>query len=172
MCRFLPPPVKGIEGEREVNKGLIALLSGVVVATLAVAGCGGGDDEVTVSSLTKAEFIKKADAACKKSEDRIQADFAAYATKHKDITKPTEADYAELIDVVLVPNVEQEAEDIRSLGAPSGDEDQVEAMLDALEESIEKAEDEPKVLISDSTKIFGESSKLAKDYGLKVCGTR
>jgi hypothetical protein len=155
-----------------VNNKLIALLAGVVAAALAVAGCGSGGDEVTASSLTKAEFIKKADAACKKSEDQIQADFAAYAKKHKDITKPTEADYAELIDVVLVPNVEQEVEDIRSLGAPSGDEDQVEAMLDALDEGIERAEDEPKVLISNSTKIFGKASKLAEDYGLKICGTR
>ena len=151
---------------------LIALVAGALAIFLVVAGCGGGDSDSSTASITKAEFIKQADAACKKSEEEIQNDFAVYIKKHEDLKNPTEADYAELVETILVPNVDQEVEDIRALGAPSGDEDQVEAMLEAREESVKTAEDDPQLVLNESDKVFAKASKLAKEYGLEGCATR
>ncbi len=149
---------------------LIALLAAALAVVLAVAGCGGSDS--STASITRAEFIKKADAACRKGEEEIQKEFAVYIKGHEDVTSPTEDDYSELVETIFVPSAEQEMDEIRALGIPRGDEDQVEALLDARERSIEAAKDEPKALISNSKKIFGEASKLANDYGLKDCGNR
>jgi hypothetical protein len=151
----------------QVGKQLIVLVALALAAALVVAGCGSSD-----SSISKAEFIKKADAACKKGEEEVQKDFGAFAKKHENVKKPTGADYAELVDVVLVENVENEVADLRALGAPEGDEKEVEAMLKAREDSIEKAQANPKAVVRGNEDIFGEASKLAKAYGLKECGNR
>jgi hypothetical protein len=156
-----------------VGKRTIVICAGVLALALIGAGCGSDDEgEVTAAEISKAEFVKQADAACKRSEKQIQEDFAAYVKDHEDIQKPTEADYAELVDVILSPNVEQEVEDIRALGAPSGDEEEIEGLLAAREESVEVAEEDPEALISNGDRIFAKSSKLAEEYGLEVCGNR
>jgi hypothetical protein len=149
-----------------MGKQLIVLVAAGLAAALVVAGCGSSD------SISKAEFIKKADAVCKKGEEEVQKDFGAFAKTHENVKKPTEADYAELVDAVLVENVEDEVDAIRALGAPEGDEKEVEAMLKAREDSIKKAQANPKAVIRGNEDIFGEASKLAKAYGLKECGSR
>ncbi|HXR30386.1 MAG TPA: hypothetical protein VN752_04545, partial [Solirubrobacterales bacterium] len=162
-------------GEREVSKQLIAVVAGALALVVLVAGCGGGDDaegEVTTASISKAEFAKQADAVCKEGEKQVEKDFSVYLKEHEDITKPTEEDYAELVEVVLAPHVEEEIDGIRELGAPAGDEDQVEELLEAREESLEAAKEEPELVVTDSTKVFGEWRKLAQTYGLEACGIR
>jgi hypothetical protein len=153
-----------------VGKHLIVLFVAALAVALVATGCGGGDSGP--ASITKAEFIEQADAACKKGEEEIQKDFAVYLQERKNQEKATAQDYAELVETVLVPNAEAEIDAIRALGAPSGDEKKVEAMLTAREESIEMSEKDPQAIIKDSKKIFGPASKLAKEYGLKTCGNR
>lgn len=156
-----------------MGKQLIAVLAGIVAVALIAAGCGSSSDktEVTASSLTKAEFIKKADAICSKGEKQIQGEFVAYATGHKEeLEEPTEESFATLADTIIVPGVEQEIEEIRSLGAPKGDEEKVEAILASLEEGIEKADGTPRVMVENTSEVFAKSGKLAKQYGLQVCG--
>jgi uncharacterized protein with von Willebrand factor type A (vWA) domain len=152
-----------------VGKQLIGLFAGLLAVGLVVTGCGGGGDSSTVT-ITKAEFVKKADAACKKGEERIQTDFRNYLKEHEELTEPTEEQFSKLVDVVLTANVEQELDEIRALGIPSGDDDQVEAFLEAREEGLEKAEAEPKAVVQGSESPFTKASKLAKEYGLKACG--
>jgi hypothetical protein len=49
-----------------------------MVIALVVVGCGGGDSSTTVGSISKEDFIVKADAICKKGTERLQkAIFAA-----------------------------------------------------------------------------------------------
>ncbi len=153
---------------------VVALITGLLAAALIWAGCGGGGDstEVTASSISKADFVKEADAACKKGEEAVQADFKTFLKENKNIQNPTETDYAGLVETVLVSNIEQEVEDIRALGAPSGDVDEVEAMLVAREEGIEEAEAQPKKAVQGNPAGFTKAGKLAQEYGLKVCGSR
>jgi hypothetical protein len=157
-----------------LSKGIPALLVGALVAMLAV-GCGGGssggDTEVTVSSMSKAEFIKKADAVCKKGSEAITADYGEFLREHKGVKNPTEALFSELVDRVVAPNLEREVEEIRALGAPKGQEARVEAVLAAVERSLTTAEEEPRNVINDMPKVFGEADKVAKQYGFRVCGS-
>jgi len=147
---------------------------------IAVAGCGGGSDDgngITASSLSKAEFIAKADAICAKGQKQVERNFGAFAKKTKlnvqQVTKnPTKAQVNGLVHAVLIPAIEQEVTEIRALGAPAGDEDKIEAMLDATEEGIATAEDLPRTVLEETSVAFGVGSRLAKEYGLTVCGQR
>ncbi|HEV7400277.1 MAG TPA: hypothetical protein VGN84_08385 [Solirubrobacterales bacterium] len=145
-----------------------------LVAVLIVAGCGGGNssDESSATSISKAVFIKKTDAVCSAGNKRMEVAFAHFLEENKNIKKPSDADYEKLVGKVLVPNVNREIKEIRAFGAPDGDEDRVSAFLEALEEGIEVAERDPKVVVSSSEAVFGIPSRLAKEYGLEVCGSR
>jgi hypothetical protein len=155
-----------------------AIVLGAVVAALFVAGCGSGDDSTTVTtgSLSKEAFVKKADAICTKGNLSMQKGFASYLRKHKKsiiaLRHPSKADYEGLIIGVLVPNLEREIDEIRALGAPSGDEKRIEEIFAAWEEGIEVAENDPAAVKHSSEAIFGVASRLAKEYGLEVCGSR
>jgi hypothetical protein len=160
-----------------MGRGVIALAA--VAATLVVAGCGGGgggDPTVTTGSLSKEAFVKKADAICTKGNARLQKGFALYLRKNKKsiiaLRHPSKADYDGLIGGVLVPNLEREIKEIRALGAPAGDEERIEAIFTAWEEGIEVAENDPNAVRHSSEAIFGIGSRLAKEYGLEVCGSR
>lgn len=151
---------------------LAAAGAGVLAIALIVAGCGGSDPSVSTSSLSKAQFIKKADAVCAQGNKRLETNFATFLQEKKNLKHPSEADFEELVGKVVVPNLKREVKELRALGAPSGDEDRVGEIITAIEEGIETAESDPKVAASSSEAVFGVSSRLSKEYGLEVCGSR
>jgi hypothetical protein len=150
----------------------IALLVGVLALPLLVAGCGGDDDSSSGPTISKAVFIKKADAVCAGGNKRLEVSFAHFLEKNKNIKHPSKADFEELVGEAVVPNLRREIKEIRALGAPDGDEDKVDGILTALEEGLETAESNPQLAAKSSEAVFGISSRLAKEYGLKVCGSR
>ena len=158
-----------------MGRGTIALAAAAV--TLLLPGCGGSDDPgVTTSTISKETFVRKVDAICEESNERVQARFSAYLKGKENLRKaikhPSKADYEVLIVKTLVPSIEREIREIRALGAPSGDEDRVGEMLTALEEGTEVAEDDPAAVTASSDAIFGIFSRLAGEYGLEACGSR
>ena len=84
------------------------------------------------SSLSKEEFIKQGRRDLHKGQ---RTDEGGFAVDLKDQHKRTSASRARPSTksssaTVLVPSVEQEIKELRALGVPSGDEEQVDAMLD------------------------------------------
>ena len=156
----------------------VAVLAGALAVVLTSAGCGGGSgSELSTSSISKAAFIKKLDAICAKGNKAAEDNFAAYAKKTNftpaEINKQmSDAEAAELAKTVLLPAVKQEVAQIRKLSVPSGDQDRIEAMLEAIEEGIETTERIPKVVLEEISVGFGVANRLAKEYGLQVCGNR
>jgi hypothetical protein len=150
----------------------ISLSIVVLSVALAVAGCGGSGDESSSISISKAAFIKKTDAVCKRGNGRMEAAFGRFLIKNKNLRRPSKDEYEALVGKVLVPNIEREIKEIRAFPVPSGDEDRVDDFLEALEEGIEVAERNPKAVVGSSEVIFGIPSRLAREYGLEVCGSR
>jgi hypothetical protein len=149
-----------------MSKGLIALAAGVLLVAL-VAGCGSSSDS---SSLTKAEFIKQADQICTKGEKSIENGAEKFAEENKvDTENPTKAQKEEVIKTVVAPDIRKQAEEIDDLGAPKGEESEVEAIVTSVEEGADELESKPAQLIEGKNPLEA-SSKLAKEYGLKVCG--
>jgi len=150
---------------------------GAMLAALLLAGCGGGDDSSGSSgSISKEEFIVKADAICKKSNKQMEAEIFKYLRKNRvkgSLRKPSVEDNEKFIEAVLIPNLEREIKELKALGVPSGDEEKVGAMISALEEGLETATNEPETVAAGSSDIiFGIASRLAGEYGLETCGSR
>jgi hypothetical protein len=159
-----------------VSKRLLVVLAAAVAALAVFAGCGSSDDsddttEATVT-VTKAQLIKQGDTICKQGDEEIEEGFERYAEEN-DIPKnkePSNEQGVEIVETVIVPNITTQAELIRGIGIPEGDEEQVEAMLDSLDEAVEEAEKDPESLFDEESDPFGDANQRAEDYGFKVCG--
>jgi hypothetical protein len=149
-----------------MRKSLYALAV-VALATIAV-GCGDSDDS---SSLSKAQFVKKGNAICTKGNEDINKGFEKFSREHKlsEQNQPNQAELAEAAEEILLPRVTEQIEALRGLGAPEGDEAKVEKILGAAEKAVEEAEEDPRSLRGSNTP-FSKPNKLAREYGLTVCG--
>jgi hypothetical protein len=152
-----------------MSKRFIALLAALAAIAMIVVGCGGGDS--SSSSLSKAEFIKQADAICEKGNEENNTEFEEFAKEHNlsEKKEPSKAVQEEAISEIVAPGVKKQIEEIDALGAPEGDEKKIEAMVGAVEEGVEEIEADPAVLIEGKNPL-AKGSKLAKEYGLKTCG--
>lgn len=152
-----------------MNKASLAVLATLVALGALVAGCGGGDDSDTTATLTKAEFIKQGDRICKEAEKQSETEAEEFAEENGfTFDKAGKEQIEEAVSEVFVPNLEQQAEDLDVLGAPEGDEKQVEEIIVSLEDAAGEIEDDPGLVFEG--RVLKEASKLAEDYGFKVCG--
>jgi len=155
-----------------VSKSLFAALAAFAAIAMIAAGCGGGGDSSSdSSSLTKAEFLKQGNAICAKGNKEINEGFEEFAKENgfSEKQQPTKAQLTEVVETVVLPKVRGQVEGIKALGAPSGEEAQVEAIVDAAEEALEKGEEEPAALASEKADPFAKANKKASAYGLVKC---
>jgi hypothetical protein len=156
-----------------LNKAFLAAVAALVALAALVAGCGSGDETTDATvTLTKAEFIKQGDAICKKGNAEIEAGFEDFSEAN-DIPQnqePSKAQGVEIVETVIVPSIKQQGEEIRALGAPEGEEKQVEDLLDSLDAAVSEAEEDPEALFGENSDPFADANQQATDYGFKVCG--
>ncbi|HEV7769779.1 MAG TPA: hypothetical protein VGO66_03855 [Solirubrobacterales bacterium] len=160
-----------------MSKRLIVLFAGVLALAI-VAGCGSSDDSTDTDTtsvdvtITKEQLIAQGDAICKQGNEEIEEGFESYAEENgiPKNQEPSDEQGVEIVETVLVPNLKTQAELIRGLGAPEGDEEQVEELLDSLDEAVETAEDDPEALFNEDTDPFGDVNQQAQDYGFSECG--
>lgn len=164
-----------------MSKRLLVLCAGLLALGLLVAGCGSSDDsttgstdggETSTASITKPELIKQGDAICTAGNEAIEEEAEAFAEENDvDTENPTTEQQEEVVTEVIVPGIEEQAEEIGALGAPSGEEDEVEAIVSAVQSAAEEAGEDPSLIIkAEGAGPFKEANKLATDYGFKVCG--
>jgi len=153
-----------------LNKAFLAAIAALVALTALVAGCGGGDETTDETvTLTKTEFIKQGDAICKQGNDESEKEAEEFAEDNDfKLEKASKKQLEEAVGEVLVPNLEQQIEELDALGAPEGDEDKVEAIIVSLEEATGEIEDDPGIVFQGD--VLKKPSKLAEEYGFKVCG--
>lgn len=152
-----------------MNKASLAVLAALVALAAIVAGCGDSDDSETTETLTKVEFIKQGDQICKEANEQSETEAEEFAEENDfTLEKASEEQIEEAVAEVLVPNLEGQAEDLEALGAPEGDEEQVEEIIVSLEDATAEIEDDPSLVFDGE--VLKEASELAEDYGFKVCG--
>jgi hypothetical protein len=150
---------------------LIGLLVGAVAIALIVAGCGSSSDETT-ASISKAEFTKQGNAICKAGNKEINEGFESFAKEsnlnHKE---PSEAQFEELAETVLIPSVSRQVKEVRALGAPEGEEGEVDEFLTNAEEALKEIEGEPSLISAEGKEEpFYTVNKEAATLGLTACG--
>jgi hypothetical protein len=153
-----------------LNKALLAAIAALVAVAAIVAGCGsGGDTTDEMVTLTKTEFIKQGDAICKQGNEASEKEAEEFAEDNDfKLEKASKEQLEEAVSEVLVPNLEGQIEELEALGAPKGDEGKVEAIVSSLEEATSEIEDDPGLVFQGD--VLKKPSKLADDYGFKVCG--
>ena len=155
---------------------LIALLAALGAIALLVAGCGSSDNgttDTTTASLTKAEFLKQGNAICAAGNKKLEAGFESFGKEHNlsEKKEPTEAEFEELAETVLVPGVQSQVEGLRALGTPEGDEGELDELLTSAEEAVEEVEEEPQLIAEENgEEPFSTVNKEARAYGLTTCG--
>jgi len=149
------------------------------IAAMAIAGCGGGGSSTSTTgasgasgeqgaALSKSEFLAKGNAICAKGNQEIQA---AGEKAFPQGQQPTQADEDKFATDTLIPNIQQQIDGIDALPAPSGDEDQVQAIVDAAQAALDKGKQDPSLLTGDGSDPFAQANKLADAYGLTKCGS-
>jgi hypothetical protein len=154
-------------------KRFIALLAALVAVALVVAGCGSDNSTTdTTASLTKAEFVKQGNAICKEGNEKIESEFEKFAKENNLNQKkpPTEAQIEEAAEQFLIPQIRKQVEGLRALGAPSGEEAKVNALLDDVETALEEVEEDPSLLSGEKSEPFEDVNKEARAVGLTTCG--
>jgi hypothetical protein len=164
----------------------------VVVALFAVSGCGdsdssangsdgGNEGPVTVEtgSLSKAEFVKQADAICAESRKEFDRKFLArtkaFSQELAELDPKEQEAFGDsvasaIIDTIFVPNYEKMISEVAALGVPSEGEGQVTAFTRHVEEALAKAEKNPGATFEQLTP-FDQAIKAANAYGLNGCAT-
>ncbi len=143
---------------------------GAVALVLLVVGCGSGGDSssgetASTSTLTKAQFLKLGNAICAKSNDEINAVYGKYAGK-----LPGEAKMNQVAQEIVPPVRKKVIRRLRALDPPAGEEKHVEKILAAIEEGIEKGEEDAASLRAAGPEYaFWRAYHMEIDYGLVKC---
>jgi len=129
---------------------------------LACGGCG-SDESSTTPAPTKDEFIAAANEICGAGDAEIQQ-----ATQQLD-SSASDEELEQFVTDTAIPVIEDERDQLDELGAPEGDEEEVDAILNGLDDAIAAVKADPGSALSDSGP-FDEVNQLAQDYGLTDCG--
>jgi hypothetical protein len=122
----------------------------LVAAALVMAGCGGGS-----SSVSKAEFVKAADAICRKADEaQVKALTAAEGKSEKEQIRAG------------LRTIQAAAEELAALEVPSGDEDEIAAIVAEMEAAVNKVESGSPSTLQEA---FTSVEKRAAKYGFKDC---
>jgi hypothetical protein len=159
-----------------LNKGTVFLPVALLVALLFAAGCGSsGNSEITVQtgSLSKAAFIKKADAICEAARTEFLAKYTKFLEAKTKIVnsedqQAKEVLLSEILESLLAPNIEGQITKISNLGAPSSYAPEVADFLNALQNRMEKAEDDPRGFTTTPTP-FVRAENIARKAAMNGC---
>ncbi len=129
---------------------------------------GEGASGVSGSSLSKAEYVKQANAICARDRKQRTEEITAY-TKKKNGQSEKER-LSGMVHDVYIPAMESHLANLRALGAPEGEEAQVEAILQAEEEWLDAIRGLESLAASPAiNKKIARAGELAKKFGLEEC---
>ncbi len=151
----------------------VVLMAALVVG-ICVAGCGSSSDSTsteTTAAISKAEFVAKGNAVCVKGEKAQEAEINAYVKKNGlENRQPTKAQNVEIVETILAPNIQSQIDGVKALGAPSGEEQQVNSALELSQQTLEKIEANPELAFGKQDP-FTAAGKQLHALGLKECAS-
>jgi hypothetical protein len=163
-----------------------------VLALAALApGCGSGSDEkrssttssterssaiptspatvptIPTSSIDKAEFVKQANAICKLGRVRLAGEVMAFQEKH--LNELSEKAVPGAARAVIKPALEAQINQMRSLGAPQGDADEIEKFFAALLGGADEIISKKPLTFSQAEGMLQPAGNSARRYGITQC---
>jgi hypothetical protein len=170
-----------------LTKSIALFLAATVLLGMAVAGCGGdGDDSAaatdgkkksfevqastTVSpdrSLSKTTFIAQVDRYCRQAWKEILRNYKEYS-RTLDTKLSQRQRTAQAIRLSLMAGIDFHIFDnVHFLGAPKGEEVEVEEIIGAMQEAVERGQRlDPLYSVAEVTALFSDYNQRAALYGL------
>jgi hypothetical protein len=171
-------------------KRIAALAIAVLALGLVAAGCGGDDDETTSSTTSSsttsgtsgtsgasgaadaspehAAFIKEADAICKAGDDEIDA----AAQELYGGQEPSQADQEKFIQDEVVPNIQNQLDQLSELDPPAEDAEEFQQIVDGAQSALDEISKDPSGYIESqgAESPFEDVNAQAQAFGLTSCG--
>jgi hypothetical protein len=141
----------------------LLIVAALAALALIVAGCGGDEDD---EPLTKDEFLTLADQICADADTELNEE--AEQRFGNGETLPPRDEQEEFISDVLAPSYQEQLDAIGDLTPPEADQEQVDAILVALQDLADQARDAPGELLDQPPT---EAAELAQAYGFTACGS-
>lgn len=142
------------------NQALLSSVVMTVIAALIWAGCGSSADD----SLTKADFIRKANTICSKWQQARDQRLGPAQSKFAPLTNRVNQEKAILYIMSAYQNA---VSGLGELSPPAGEEKKVGTFLKAMEEAMAQVKKEP--LTATEKSLFKKSNELVDSYGLDQC---
>lgn len=169
---------------KRVRRGAVAgalvvvALSGCADSDSPVESTGGVDATAAAAkdndpSIGKAEFTRRANRICKRGGDRLRVQLVAF--EHERGVKPNASmsrrQEEEFVKYVVVPAVQGQADGVIRLPVPAGEEGNVQALVNALQNVVDRgAEDPASILPSVSGGgPLAKVNEVAREYGVEEC---
>jgi len=142
-------------------------LAAMLLIAVFLAACGDDEESEAAEPLPKAEFVDQANEICEQGDTEI--DQAAEETFTGG--RPSPEQIEGFASETLVPSIQGQIDDIEALGAPEGDEEQIQEFLDKAQQALDELEADPSLLAASegAQDPFAEVNQLADDYGLTAC---
>lgn len=160
-----------MKGPMEAVKRLIrtAMTGAMLVAVLVtLSSCGGSSGEASASQpLTKAQFIKRADAICRSEESRKTKALTEASKRGKNYLSGSHQELAHLVSEAILPLYSEMIEELAALNPPAADRAKMEQLIAKYEKTLENAEANPgRQVVYDA---FIPVNRAAMKYGFKEC---
>lgn len=132
------------------------LLTALVL--VGATGCG------ATATLSRAEFIKKADTICEHANE-MQLAGIKQARRQIKGNLSSQANQERLLLEYGLPPLSAQAEEVGALSIPAGSDQKVQAIIEGWTDAIEEVHGNPTRLTAAFVKVNG----LAKQYGFHAC---
>jgi hypothetical protein len=148
-----------------------ALLAALAIAAAPAVGCGGNEDSASGSeSLTRAMFVRQANALCRKERVGLGREAAKVFRRELSRGFPHDVALHEVAHYVLLPAIEEEISKIRRLRIPPVDRPGVEAALSAERVALDSLASASRLSsMKDFHQAFAESGLEFRVNGLDDC---
>jgi hypothetical protein len=137
-----------------------------LVALIVLAGCGGGNSSSS-EPLTKAQFLKQANAICHSEEARKTKALESDSKRGKQFLAGSHHELEELVAKTILPLDAVLIEELAALNPPAKEAAAVGHLIDEYEAKLAEAEATPgKQIVEDS---FFPVNKMAWKLGIEEC---
>jgi hypothetical protein len=156
--------------DRHADRAAVAIAAAAIAA-----GCGSDDasDDTFPAGVSrpiaKVRFLAEADRICHSTNVRVEAAADDLARGGRE-PRPAQARRVAL--GIAVPALEAEVQAISSLGAPRGDEQQVDAIIAATRRGIAQIRADPAGVVDGPPPALRKAGRLARAYGSSECELR
>jgi hypothetical protein len=152
-----------------------ALLLALIATAAVASGCGddessGSEGGLPTSSLSKQEYLQRANAICRNKKKNYSEEILAFLQDPRNNSGSQLSVHLDGVKAIVLPINEAQLASLRELGAPQGEEDEVEAALDAQQSAIGEIRATGRLRSYDQARnVFADATEMLESYGLKDC---